>query len=369
MGGDDILKTKILAIDIGAGTQDILLFDSSKKLENCIKLVLPSPSQTMSSRLLQMAENNREVFIAGHTVGGGALAHALKDLAASHRIIMTPAAAYTVRNNLEDVIASGIEIREEAARSPGIPLISLDELNLAPLELLFNSLNESVEEVSAGAVAVQDHGSYESGRSNRKTRLSFMKKVLEGDPRPLALSYLDGDAPPLFPRMTSAASRMREQLPGRPVVVMDTSPAAVAGCLSDKKVAEHAKGNLLLINAGNGHTLACILQDRRIVALLEHHTRQLQPDSFAAYLEAFCDGKARDEDGFMASGHGLFYLKRPPGMHGLDMIGITGPNREILEGTGIDFYYPTPGGDMMMTGPMGLVEAAMHRIGTGRQEE
>ena len=30
---------KILAIDIGAGTEDVLLFDSRKKIENCTSLV------------------------------------------------------------------------------------------------------------------------------------------------------------------------------------------------------------------------------------------------------------------------------------------------------------------------------------------
>jgi uncharacterized protein (DUF1786 family) len=42
---------KILAIDIGAGTQDILLFDSNKKIENCISLVLPTPSKFISEKL------------------------------------------------------------------------------------------------------------------------------------------------------------------------------------------------------------------------------------------------------------------------------------------------------------------------------
>jgi uncharacterized protein (DUF1786 family) len=37
---------KILAIDIGAGTEDVLLYDDEKRsIENCIKMVLPSPCQ------------------------------------------------------------------------------------------------------------------------------------------------------------------------------------------------------------------------------------------------------------------------------------------------------------------------------------
>jgi uncharacterized protein (DUF1786 family) len=42
---------RILAIDIGAGTQDILLFDSRQKAENCTSLVLPTPSKFFAEKL------------------------------------------------------------------------------------------------------------------------------------------------------------------------------------------------------------------------------------------------------------------------------------------------------------------------------
>ena len=35
---------QILAVDIGTGTQDVLLFDSSRSPENCLKMVMPSPT-------------------------------------------------------------------------------------------------------------------------------------------------------------------------------------------------------------------------------------------------------------------------------------------------------------------------------------
>ena len=34
---------KILALDVGTGTQDILLFDSDRHIENCVKMVMPAP--------------------------------------------------------------------------------------------------------------------------------------------------------------------------------------------------------------------------------------------------------------------------------------------------------------------------------------
>jgi uncharacterized protein (DUF1786 family) len=186
---------------------------------------------------------------------------------------------------------------------------------------------------------------------------------LQENPDPISLAYLAGEIPEIFPRMTSAVKRLEEQFDCENILVMDTAPAAIAGCLADRKAAGKTGGNLLLINAGNGHTLACLMSAGRVVALLEHHTKRLEPAAFASYLEAFCAGRARDDDPYMASGHGLFYLDEPPGMEALDLIAVTGPNRELLEGTGMEIYYPTPGGDMMMTGPMGLVKALGYRLG------
>ncbi len=82
---------KILAIDIGAGTEDILLFDSSKNIENCTSLVLPTPSKVFAARL-----NNVEasLFIRGDTIGGGALTHALqRHLQKGYRVVMEEKAA------------------------------------------------------------------------------------------------------------------------------------------------------------------------------------------------------------------------------------------------------------------------------------
>jgi uncharacterized protein (DUF1786 family) len=360
---------KILAIDIGAGTRDILLYDSERQLENCIKLVLPSPSPLLSARVAEITAAGVDLFIAGHTIGGGSFSRAVKrHLSSGMRVLMTPPAAYSIRNNLEDVTRLGIEITE--IPPPGFrgATLWLDELDISFLEVLLNSVGERLKDIFAAAAAVQDHGSYRVGESNRKTRLFHMRARLEENPNPLSLSYLAGEIPEAFPRMVSASKRLKEQLSCEHILVMDTSPAALAGCMADARVATEAGGNLLLINAGNGHTLACILSGGRVAAVFEHHTKRLEPATFASYLEAFCSGKARDDDPYMASGHGLFYLEEPPGMDNLNMIAVTGPNRELLEGTGLDIYYPSPGGDIMMTGPMGLVKSFYYRLGIQGRE-
>jgi uncharacterized protein (DUF1786 family) len=356
---------KILAMDIGAGTQDILLYDSESKLENCIKLVLPSPSLLEAERISEFTTRGEDLFIEGYAVGGGALSKAIKrHISCGFQVIMTPTAAYTIRNNLEDVVARGIHIEESPPAGFKGARLRLEELDLSFMQGLLQVMGDSLDTLDAAAVAVQDHGAYPAGKSNRKTRLAHMRRKLEENPNPLALSYLYGDMPDDFPRMNSAYTRLKEQLSCQHILVMDTAPAAVVGCLADREVARKAWGKLLLMNVGNGHTMAAISDDGRVIALLEHHTRFLEPATFASYLESFCSGEASDDDPFMSSGHGLFYLEQPPGMKALDMIAITGPHRELLDGTGLDFYYPAPGGDMMMTGPMGLVKALEYRLET-----
>ncbi len=42
---------QILTVDVGTGTQDILLFDSERTPENCLKLVVPSPTLLLSRQV------------------------------------------------------------------------------------------------------------------------------------------------------------------------------------------------------------------------------------------------------------------------------------------------------------------------------
>jgi len=42
---------KILSIDVGSGTQDIMLYDSEESIENSPKMVLPSPTRIIAERI------------------------------------------------------------------------------------------------------------------------------------------------------------------------------------------------------------------------------------------------------------------------------------------------------------------------------
>ena len=59
---------RILAIDVGTGTQDIMIYDSEKELENAIKLVLPSPHLFISQKI---RETENDIYFDGEIMGGG----------------------------------------------------------------------------------------------------------------------------------------------------------------------------------------------------------------------------------------------------------------------------------------------------------
>src|SRR2546423_4763260 len=102
---------KILAIDMGTGTQDILLFDSTGPIENSIKMVMPSATQIAAARIRKATEAKRAVLLTGVIQGGGPCHWALNDhLEAGGVAYATPDAARTFDDDLEIVEKMGVRI-------------------------------------------------------------------------------------------------------------------------------------------------------------------------------------------------------------------------------------------------------------------
>jgi uncharacterized protein (DUF1786 family) len=142
-------------------------------------------------------------------------------------------------------------------------------------------------------------------------------------------------------------------------MVMDTSPDAILGCLMDSAIGN--SDPILVINLGNGHTMSAIISNNEIIALMEHHTGLLNPQKIEKLLKDFADGKISNNEVYNDNGHGLFYLKKPPSYSKIEKIVVTGPNRNILAKTGLPVHFATPAGDVMMSGPIGLVEAVKRK--------
>lgn len=355
---------RILALDIGAGTMDVLLYDDSDSIENCIKLVLPSPSKVYAEKVNQLTSKGKDLLIKGETIGGGVLtASILNHLRRGFRVVMTKEAAYTIRNRLEEVEAYGIKIveNEDKLKMFNGEFLELREVIINILAKFLGEFNVKILDVDFVAVAVQDSGVYPKGVENRRFRLQKMKELLEKNPKIESLAFKEEEIPEFFLRMKSAAQSVKKQISNVKVLVMDTAPAAVLGCLVDDKVKE--ADNILAVNAGNAHTLFSLILDGKVVGMVEHHTRMLDSGRLNWLIKGFLAGKLKDEDVFNDGGHGLFYLAdfQPKQVEKV-MVAVTGPNRAIFNNVNFKVYFPTPGGDVMMTGTFGLVEAVKRRF-------
>jgi uncharacterized protein (DUF1786 family) len=339
---------KILAIDIGAGTQDILLFDSKKKTENCVSLVLPTPSNFLADKLKTIQSH---VYIHGQTIGGGSLGRAiLRHIQEGYRVVMEESAAYSIRNDLDEVRSMGIEVGEKP-ETDHFQELEIWEVNLPVLEEFLSNFGENLQ-ADVIAIAVQDHGVSPKGVSDRAFRFGNMEKMLRKNNRPETFHFLEETIPDYCLRMRSAVAAVKRAY-SAPVLVMDTCFSAILGCLDE------VTGPSLIVNVGNGHTIAALLIDKKIEGLYEHHTHELTPEKMEHDLGLFVRGQLDGKRVFDENGHGAITLKPLPGVFS---IFVTGPNRDLFRKTSFKFIYAAPGGNTMMTGPMGLVKAAQYRL-------
>ena len=357
---------KILTVDIGTGTQDIFLYDSSLDIENGFKLVLPSPTMMIHWRVKQALATRTPLLFTGHQMGGGPSAWAIEEASrAGIPVYMTPSAATTLNDELDKVEALGIRIvSEDEAR--GLPSIvhrlELKDFDFALLSKTFLDYGVSLDDLSAIAVAVFDHGNAPPGVSDRQFRFDYLDERIRLRNSLSSFAFLSTDIPKIMTRLQSVAGSAG-QLPC-PLVVMDTAPAAVLGAGFDPIVATRKKK--IICNVGNFHTLAFRLGESGIEGVFEHHTGEIDREKLESLLRALADSTLKHEDVFNDMGHGaLMYLNETFefGKDDFDVV-VTGPRRSmfnrksILENrNSLRPYFATPFGDMMIAGCFGLLAA------------
>ncbi len=354
-------QMRLLAIDIGLGTTDILAYDSEIEMENCSKLVVPSRTQQVASAIRQATGQGRAVVFEGVTMGGGAAGKALKEhLHCGLGFFAGVKAALTFNDDLEKVSSWGVWIGDDPRGAAPDNSIFINSGDLEPGRLMHSLAELGVSTGFDGiAVAVQDHGFSPAG-SNRKRRFQLWREAIADEPMLARLAYAANGIPEAYTRMQAVASLMHE-LPR--VMVMDTGPAALLGALIDDGNGKMGNGcRCLVANIGNGHTLAAIIDDGRLAGLVEHHTRLMGGGRFAPLIESFASGELRDEDVYEDGGHGCI---PPAASHEIcEPIIVTGPRRRLASGTGLPLRFAAPYGDMMMTGCFGLLRA-WHEVISG----
>ncbi|HEU5228666.1 MAG TPA: DUF1786 family protein [Ktedonobacteraceae bacterium] len=358
---------RILAVDVGTGTQDILFFESGKTIENCFKLVMPSPTVIIAERIKRATERGQAIVLTGVTMGGGPCHWAARDHAlAGYAVAVTPEAGRTFDDDLSMVEQMGFEIIDEAeaerrAQQPGIVHIELQDFDARAIITALRAFDVDPR-VDALAIAAFDHGAAPPGISDRRFRFDFIAKTVQRDPAPSAFAYAEQDTPPFLTRLRAigaSAARYRQLSgsdPNAPLLLMDTGSAAALGSLEDAQV--RAQAESLLCNVGNFHTLAFHLVQGRIVGIFEHHTGEIDQAQLEELLVKLADGTLTNEEVFADSGHGALILQQP-GSNGraLPFLSVTGPRRELLRRSKLHPYEATPHGDMMIAGCLGLLRA------------
>ncbi len=357
---------KILSVDIGTGTQDIFLYDSRLDLENCFKLVLPSPTMIVHHRIKAATQSRRPIALTGHQMGGGpsawaAEAHARAGLPA----YATTEAAKTLNDELDKVEAAGIKIISEdglAALPDSVERIPFRDFDLAAIRAAFSPFGVFLDDLAAAGVAVFDHGNAPPGVSDRQFRFDYLDERIKAKNSLASFAYISTEIPVVMTRLQSVTDSAGTL--NCPLIVMDTAPAAILGADFDPLVSSRERK--IIVNVGNFHTLAFRLGSGGIEGVFEHHTGEIDRLKLEALLRALADGSLKHEDVFNDMGHGALIYDRTPFEFGKDEfdIVVTGPRRslfnhqsKIVNRKFLRPYFAVPFGDMMIAGCFGLLAA------------
>lgn len=343
---------RILAIDVGTGTQDILLFDSTQPIENALQLIMPSPTQIAAGRIRRATAARRALAITGTIAGGGPSHWALEDhLRAALPAFATREAAMTFDDDLSNVEAMGVTLvsDDEIARLDA-DQVTLRDLDLAAIRTALAAFDVSVD-FDGLALGCLDHGAAPPGYSDRLFRFEHLRRVVEGRNDLRAFACLPDELPDYLTRARSLLASVDVDVP---TVFLDTGPAAALGALQDPAVGGRDKH--VVLNLGNMHALCFHLRGTQIISLYEHHTGEVTPAQIEDFTERLIGGTLPHEDVFGSKGHGVYYSEAQSAAEA-PFIAVTGPQRAKLRGSRLNPYFAVPHGDMMVSGCFGLLQA------------
>ena len=349
---------RILTIDVGTGTQDILLFDSDGPIEISFQLIMPSPTQIIAQQVRAATSERKPIVLTGTIMGGGPCHWAVEDhLRAGLPVYATPAAATTFNDDLDwieremGVIVVSLEEARHVKKARKIVLTDLDLGAIHAALAAFGVIGvDGARPYDALAVAAFDHGNAPPDVSDRVFRFNYLAERFSTGRGLLALGFRRADVPHEMTRLRAVAASAPADLP---TLLMDTAPAAVLGALDDPRLADQA--DLLVANVGNFHCLAFHLVDGAIVGCFEHHTGELKPGQLESLLERLGAGAITNQEVFESMGHGALVLRPTPDSQ--PFLAVTGPRRALLRGSAMRPYFAVPHGDMMLAGCFGLLRA------------
>lgn len=349
--------SRILTVDIGAGTIDVLYYDTKAGVH--YKAVAKSPIAGMAERA---AACRGKLLITGKEMGGGAFSRVLKQRAVDTDVVMTASAAATVNHSLERVRSFGIRVvedkeAEKLSRNSEYDTLVAADLEIDRLKQIVSCFDVSFSFDLIG-VCVQDHGQAPEGVSHLDYRHNHFKTLLEKDPFPHALLYKNNEVPETMNRLKSVAESAA-LVPADEIYVMDSGMAAILGASMDPGARQ--KSRLLVVDIATSHTVGAALQDGELAGFFEYHTSDITLERLEKLLEGLADGKLGHRQILSEGGHGA-YIRKAFGFDKADTIIATGPKRKLFEKSRLPFKPGAPLGDNMMTGTVGVLEAVRRRI-------
>jgi uncharacterized protein (DUF1786 family) len=351
---------KILCVDVGTGTQDILLYDSEKEIENCLKLVMPSPTLRVAQRVKAATLRGEAIILTGVMMGGGPCHWAVMDhVRAGYKAYATPEAARTFDDELDKVERMGIRVvSDEEARhldEEEERTVVLRDFDYAAIQLAFAAFGVELDPDGL-ALAVFDHGNAPAGYSDRQFRFDYLEQRIRAENRLAAFAYPRGAVPHHLTRLkaveASAANFDGEML------LMDTAAAAVLGAQLDPAVSAHQQ--LIVCNVGNFHTLAFRLGAAGIAGVFEHHTGEITCEQIDGFIDKLMAGTLEHREIFDTMGHGALLFDRAEMAD--RYVAVVGPRRSLMRVSRHQPYFAVPLGDMMIAGCYGLLRAYADRF-------
>jgi len=352
---------RLLCLDIGSGTQDVLLVDTAQPVENAVQMVLPAPSVLVAQKIEAATARGEPIVLIGDTMGGGACTGALrKHLDMGLEAYALPVAARTFSDDLDGVVSWGVQLvsPDEADRLKSGTVIRMGDIALEILEkaLLCWDIRLALDVI---AVAVLDHGAASPGESDRVFRFRQLERLLRQNNTLESFILTPAEVPDYLTRMRAVARSIGGKIP---LVLMDTGAAAALGASLDRVVA--ANSYRLAVNMGNSHTLAFHLSGFGVIGLFEHHTSRLSLSRLENFIEKLASGDLRSVDIQEQGGHGALVL----GKRETTFVSATGPRRELLAHSRLNPYFAAPFGNMMLAGCFGLARAVALKLPEWREE-
>ena len=349
---------KYLIIDIGAGTMDILYYDSGHSVH--YKAVVMSPALNIAEKISAI---NGDLLITGVETGGGTMAGLLKEKAERAEVVMSRSASATINHDLSKVRSLGVTVledekAEELKKSRRYTHIDFSDLEYGRIKGIVEGMGVPFSFDVLGLCA-QDHGVPGPGISHLDYRHNIFKERLDKNPFPHRMLYEYSEIPDTFNRLKSIALRAGD-FPSGEVYIMDSGMAAILGGTLDPFAAQ--KDKIIVLDIATSHTVGAAFDKGELYGFFEYHTKDISLEILEKLLVGLADGRLDHAEILKQGGHGA-YIRKSFGFENLELLLSTGPMRALAYGSKLHIVPGAPFGDNMMTGTAGVLEAIMRNKG------